>query len=333
MSWPNEIAERPFLRNSTQYRGWPEYVSRVEQSKDLILLGNSQGVGTELPNVSDTYAAQVYDALKDRDPSLALHNWSVTGLMAHQLELLALKALSHDPALMILSVSLHNFNPTAKVSLARDETDIPLLVADPWLFGKELLNSKIIRNTAFDEIVRAVFKSISATGRSRTAGFDRLAAKIPADMERFVFGHWRPQPVLIPIHQRQEVTEPAPIRLLQINSPESHWDNQFRRKQLPVATEFYQRLKTQAEERGTKLLWIWMPFARRQDTSAILESMKKIHQEFCAKLILDGTQCVDFSDALDSQKFISPDLASHLTRPGHAEMAELMTPAIFDALY
>ena len=333
VGWPNEQAEPPYLRNETPYRGWPEYVSNVEKKRDIVLLGNSQGVGTELPDVSSIYAAQVNDALARHDHSIALHNWSVTGLLAHQLELLSLKALSHGPELIVLSVSLHNFNPTGKLTLSRDETDISLMTWDTTLLSRDLLSSSLIRNTSKDGLIRAWLNRVSATARSRTALFDWLASKVPWRLHRLIFGHSRPQPVLTPIYERTEILEPAPIRHLQIKSPEAHWDKQFRGKQLPVAVDYYEWLNRQAEKRGTRLLWIWMPFARRDDTSTILRSMGRIHTEFCAQLKSDGNQCVDLSQALQPDKFISGDLSSHLTRPGHSEMAGLLTKEILDALY
>ena len=334
VSWPNEAAEPPYLRNPTPYRGWPEYVSRTEANKkNLILLGNSQGVGTELPDVSTIYAYKAYNALAKRDPSLALHNWSVTGLLAHQLELLSLKALSYDPALLILSVSLHNFNPTGELTLIRDETDIPLLMWDVDVLSRDWLRTSLVRNSSSSELVRIFFNKVSAIGRARTAGFDRLAQEVPWKMHRLVFGHRRPQPVLTPIYDRKETSQPTQIRPLQINSPESHWDRQFRGKQLPVALEFYGRLKQKSMEHGTKIVWVWMPFARRDDTSTLLDAMQKIHIEFCALVIADGSKCLDFSEELDPDYFISADLSSHLTRTGHEQMAKLVTTEILDALY
>ena len=327
------IAEaRPYLRNPLPYRGWPEYVSVTAGRYDLVLLGNSQAVGIEYPIADDIYSSQLATLLRGNNPEVVLHNWSVVGLRHHQLELLALKAVERRQKLLIFVVSLNNFGSVTERSIVKDPTDIPELLGDFSLFP-DILRSQLAVSAKLDSAILSAIRRQSALARSRTRFFDFIAQRLPRRHQAMVFGHRRSTRAMTPISQRKEVAMAQQVTPMQVRMSKQRWINQLRTKQLIQARTLYRNVSRVLDESHSKMVWIWMPFALREDTRHILEAMQVVHQEFCQNLRADGVTCMDLSDGIAPEFFISPDLSSHLSKPGHKAMAALMEPIILDAIH
>ncbi len=331
IAWPNEDLSTPSYRNDFPYRGWPEYVSQREGQKDLILIGNSQGVGAEFPRVEDIYAHKLYHTLKAADPQIRLHNWSQLGVLTHQLAILTDRALRPPPRAILMLVSLANFNPHSTDLLGRDATDIPLILgADRMLGGAGIPG---LLETRLDARLTYSFQNFSDIGRSRTAFQDMLAEKLPVRHHRLVFGGRHIRSARIPLHQRPKRSDTRIQRPLQVPMDHERWETQFRQKQLPEALGFYRWLHARLTPLNTRLVWVWMPHGNRANETAALSAMRSIKQEFCQRLIADGHQCEDLDGKLPMAAFLNQDVASHLSRTGHDLMAEMLTPIIINGLH
>ena len=107
-------------RNQYWKRAWPEYVDaeRAADARLVILIGNSQGFGGELP-LEQIYAARLRERFDQAGRKIQLENWAMPGSTMIDHHVALLRALERDPDLlvlmrtfegMVLSPSQHTLN-------------------------------------------------------------------------------------------------------------------------------------------------------------------------------------------------------------------------------
>ena len=332
ITWPNADISPPHYRNDFPYRGWPEYVSQREDHKDLILIGNSQGVGVEFSDRESIYAHRLYREIRRHDDELRLHNWSQTGVMTHQIGILTASALAGKPHALILVVSLTNFNKSAAGVLHRDATDVSLLLGTE-LMGTRWSGIPGLERSRTDDKLLTLFQSVSDIGRSRELLLDIAAGRVERRLHRFVFGVRRMQNTQRALKDRPVSVTRRINRPLQVPMTHDHWDRQFREQQYPVLENYYDWLQPRLRDAGTRLIWVWMPHGNLGREGAALSAMTPVKAEFCGRLRADGHSCTDLHGQMSAEDFAHDDISSHLSRSGHARMADLMMPVILDALH
>ena len=323
------------LRNATPLRGWPEYTARPTSSPAVILIGNSQAIGQEFGDVTTLYSHHVSNGLAQQ--GMEFRNWSVSGLRTDQTEFLLLRALRQQPRLIVVVAAPSNLSHFNHYQFTGDLTDLHLTVGDPATWGT-VWNHFFARDLKYHDLLLRSWQLNTRIGRSRDYLYDQLAAITPNYYHRHVFGHKRSKLALLSVDQRPTDSAPLAVRPIQNKMNAERWATQFREQRLPTLKVFYRHLlhridQTDGASDGTQLLWVWMPFALRDDTDTLLAGMQIFYQEACALIIADGHACIDLSGALPADHFLSPDISSHLNRRGHKRFGEILLPLIQDAIH
>lgn len=125
-------------RNPFRFRGFPEYLSGIDQdpkAEKLVLLSNSQAYAGEYPP-HEGYPAQLQNLLNETDAGriLEVHNWSVDGITSMEYMLLAARLLESSPAVLVASIGYADFKGrNADEGFSHCRSDLPRLVSSPRL--------------------------------------------------------------------------------------------------------------------------------------------------------------------------------------------------------
>lgn len=331
MSFLSLDKNEPYARHVTPFKGWPEYVNKVSGNRDVILLSNSQALGGEYKDSKLIYAAQLQQDFKNVDDSLQLYNRAKSDLNAFELELLSAHSLAQSPELLIINVSLKNFDPIINAKRQIDQTDISLL-----LFNKDVFTSGI---QAFSQLgmplhalIKPVITKLSYLYRTRHDLLRFLSQNQRLDIPRLLMGNYRRQNDLRSIDIRETSLFPAQESFPELKDIKALRMYYEKNNQLNL-NQFYSRLQQHLSERKTQLLWVWMPLVENEKTNAFIESTTAIQTTFCDRLIMQGHQCVDLSLSLDNSHFYNTHSASHLNKQGHQVFAKKLKPLVLDVLY
>lgn len=318
------------LRNSTLLRGWPEYTSRSNSDNGVILIGNSQAIGQEFHDTDKIYASAINTRLNDL--GFTFQNWSISGLRIDQMEMLILKAIQQKPRLIVFSLAASNINNHKLYEYTRDITDLHLTLSEPSNLS-ELPNNFFFDTFHIKDWLIGFFQRYSAIGRSRIDLFDSVAEGSHSKKHKFLFGHKRSQRALINVDRIEISARKRNIRPLQAPMTADIWERQFESQRLPTFEAFYKHLEKRLEKHDIKLLWVWMPFAEREDTKPLLAGMQRFYKRVCNTIQLSQHDCYDLSGSVNNDYFLSADVSSHLTEQGHKEYAAKLMPIIENAVH
>lgn len=327
---PDESLAAHNLRNTTPLRGWPEYTQRQGDTGEVILIGNSQALGQEFGDVESIYTSRLDTELGKE--GIGFRNWSVSGLRTDQMEFMVMQAIQHKPHTLVFVAGPTNQSHYQKYLFTSDLTDLHLTVGDASIWP-QLKQNFFARDLEIKDVLLRSWKLNTRIGRSRERLYDELAPLIDNHHHRHIFGHKRSKLALFSIDEREDDSPTIPVRPLQNKMSAERWAEQFRQQRLPTFEQFYQHLSQRLDDHNIGLLWVWMPFALREDTDTLLAGMQQFYREACAIVTADGNTCIDLSESLSAAHFLSPDISSHLNRKGHRAFGEILAPIIKDAIH
>lgn len=326
------------IRNPTQYRGYPEYLSVPRGAEPLVVwIGNSQGVAPEIDDSAATYPALLDRRLRGRWASARLENWSSGGLRTAELELLTIKAVSRRADLVVLCLSPQNFDHQRNLNLDFPQSDIPLLAGDPrlWRFFGDTL---FAQNIELDDVLSRTLSLHSSLARSRIAVSDALAGRARLRWHPWLFGRR-----IYAGNRLDALKDPG----TSIYWPRVHvglldWRVEYHgapsvptigRGALSVRLQtfeaFIDHLVTRLAGTETELLFIWHPFQIDAAGPRTQEALRWFLEQASHHLELREIAHADLHAASADADFLS---FSHLDEQGHRRLAERLQPLVFDAL-
>ncbi len=333
-------------RNPTLIRAWPEYLSGPGPSagrKRIALVGNSQAVAWEITDTERLYVARLKQTFAADHVAVDIENWSVQGLSTDQIELLSMQAVRRGFDLLVLVLGPDNIDLRTHYRLGSRPADLDLLAGKPSLW-RLLPGAAFYPQTRYDDILRRALLINSDLARSRIAVLDLLAQHVEPGLHRFVFGSRRPRDALFRIEQLRQASRrrrlpsaaapqnPAAPRPYTGASAEQ-WRTQFLHSRLPTFAAFYPAFRERLSRHHVGLLWIWMPLVRGEHSAVIKNGAKPFFDAVCREVATGGAPCVDMSDALPAEAFLSLGFSSHLNETGHELMARKLYPLLRDALH
>lgn len=119
-------------RKQITQSGWPEYldIPRKGNQKRIIFIGNSQTVGYEMRDSSQTYFGILRDSIKQKNTDFDLQNWSTGGVRMAEMQILTAKAIAEKADKIVFLIHADNFDLAANINLNFIDSDVKLLLAE-----------------------------------------------------------------------------------------------------------------------------------------------------------------------------------------------------------
>lgn len=333
-------------RNPTPLRGWPEYLRAkpaTTNEQNVAIISNSQGAGKEMGSPESLYTALLEKDFKSSDHKLNIENWSLAGLRSDQIALLSMVAAERQLDLLVIIAEIKSLDVAGSTRLGANSDDLDLVAGNTSLWP-EIRLSLLLGKTKRDELLHRFLLLNTNLVRLRPHLLDMLAEKMPTATHKLIFGHRRSQKALKSVNTSEKnPTEPDPPLIQKtrprqdpvnyITVPTSTWQKQFERNRLPTFHKLYPGLQQRLSDVGTKLLWIWMPVYPGASTLALREGAAPTYSNICKEIQVSGVSCIDFTNSLPVDVFITLSTSSHFNAAGHKAMSELLRPVIENALY
>lgn len=329
-------------RNPLPLRGWPEFLRTGPESLDstnLAIISNSQGVSKEVNSAESTYPALLEQNFRQAGHNINIENWSLSGLRTDQIELLSMVAAQRQLDLLIIITEIKSLDIAGSTRLGANSDDLDL-VAGRIALWPEILNSQVLHEIKWDDLLLREITLGSDIVRLRPYLLDLLAAAIPSADHPLFFGHRRSQRALESINLA--VANPAES---QVNSvlrnpgksaitvPAATWEKQFRRNRLPTFHALFPGLSHRLTNSKTKLLWIWMPVYPGANTADLRQGAAPVYSIICGEITVAGATCLDLTDSLPAEAYATLSASSHLNIQGQQAMSLLLYPVIERALH
>lgn len=332
-------------RNPTPLRSWPEYLRAkpgiTTAGKNVAIISNSQGAGKEMANPAFLYTAQLEQNFKLSGLDINIENWSLAGLRSGQIELLSMIAAQRNLDLLVIIAEIKSLDVKNSTRLGANGDDLDLVAGDRSLWP-EIRNSQLLGKTKWNELLHRFLLLNSDLIRLRPYLLDILAQEAPPVTHRLIFGHRRSQHALKSVNlvkeNALETEQPTGTRSRQdpknfITVPASTWQKQFERNRLPTFHQLYPGLQQRLAGSDTKLLWLWMPVYPGASTVSLRQAAEPVYSTMCDEIIASGSTCINLTNSLPAENFITLSTSSHFNAVGHKAMSQLLRPVIENALY
>jgi hypothetical protein len=333
-------------RNPLPLRGWPEYLragSETIGAINVAIIGNSQGAGGEIEGAEHLYPALLEKAFKDAGRNINIENWSLVGLRTDQIELLSMIAAQRHLDLLLIVTEIKSLDIAGHTRLGANSDDLDLVAGKPILWPG-IRASHVLHETKWDELLRRYMFLHSSMVRLRTHLLDLLARKIPPVAHPLLFGQRRSQRALdsvnTPVNPQfkanenslgRNKTQENPVTGLSV--PATTWEKQFRRNRIPTFNNLFPGLRRRLTDSGTTLIWIWMPIYPGANTASLRKGAEPIYSVICNEIRAAGTSCLNMTNSLPAENYITLSASSHFNPKGHEAMSRLLQPVIENALH
>jgi hypothetical protein len=322
-------------RNRFGERGWPEYLQSITPQRKplIIIISNSQGVGREIRDPADLYAARLEKKLNAENIPAQVENWSCSGLRTTEIELLSIRAAQRRPDLVIFIMTYKNLDAENLWGLNYPSSDIPLLAGDPsfWPYFSDTL---FMEKTTPHDILKNFFYLQSRFLRGRFFFYDRLEWSLTRQWQLIIFGkEWRRKKNNSTIDfENYAQNQPfkrgaylsdaaAPIRLGL--GPDSFIKQEF------TFSRLYPTIHRRLTQNNASVLWVWSPVAWKTLQSVELKKMENFYERCDALIKAEGGDSLDLTRSLTNEYFFN---LSHLDSKGHELLSEKLAAKVIRAI-
>jgi len=319
------------VRNATTWRGWPEYLrSPVPKRSTVAIISNSQGVGREMSDPADIYPAQIRSMAREQGLPFTVENWSLEGIRLAEVEMLTMQAVKRQVSLLVLVLSPGSLDASRRLSLDYGASDVDLTAGDPALWPLLMHSSLREYITVHDVLKRSIFFH-SSFARSRIPVHDMAASWLDPPVHRTFFGQRKIRFAHLDLAQSLE--RPARIPRQRRYMPAERWRQLMEIQHRPVFEALFGPLQERLRVAKVRLLWVWMPLPQGYAGEAAVKGIQEFQADLCKSIDDAGFTCVDLSDAVPDDDFLTFYQWTHLSKQGHRLFAERLFSLLRDAVH